>query len=100
MHSPSSRCLRRGSCPRARNRAPRARPASSFPGRRGSYGSPVFIGVSYTRKEEARLRGLGSSFWFGNRGKNFRGYREQDYFFLEAFFLPFFFALAMLALHS
>jgi hypothetical protein len=51
------------------------------------------------RKEEARLRGLGLLLWSGERGKisaltEFQG----PYFFLEAFFLPFFFALAMLAL--
>jgi hypothetical protein len=44
------------------------------------------------------LRGLGSSFWFGERGKIPALTESKNYFFLEAFFLPFFFALAMLAL--
>jgi hypothetical protein len=55
-------------------------------------------GVCGIQKRRSPLARAWSSFWFGKRGKNFRAYREQDYFFLEAFFLPFFFALAMLAL--
>jgi hypothetical protein len=35
---------------------------------------------------------------FGERGTSSALTEGQDYFFLEAFFLPFFFALAMLAL--
>jgi hypothetical protein len=51
------------------------------------------------RKEEARLRGLVFFFWSGERGINSALTEFQGpYFFLEAFFLPFFFALAMLAL--
>jgi hypothetical protein len=51
------------------------------------------------RKEEARLRGLGLLSGSASAEKIFRAHRVQGpYFFLEAFFLPFFFALAMLAL--
>jgi hypothetical protein len=50
------------------------------------------------RNEEARLRGPGLLLCSGERGTNSALTELQDYFFLEAFFLPFFFALAMLAL--
>jgi hypothetical protein len=50
------------------------------------------------RNEEARFRGLGLLLCSGERGTNSALTELQDYFFLEAFFLPFFFALAMLAL--
>jgi hypothetical protein len=44
--------------------------------------------------------GFSVVFGSGERGKNFSALTEFQgpYFFLEAFFLPFFFALAMLAL--
>jgi hypothetical protein len=50
------------------------------------------------QKRRSPLARAWSSFWFGKRGKISALTEEQDYFFLEAFFLPFFFALAMLAL--
>jgi hypothetical protein len=70
----------------------------------------VFIDVSCITRAGARIhRALETkkpacagldllSLRFGERGTSSAPTDKQDYFFLEAFFLPFFFALAMLAL--
>jgi len=62
----------------------------------GAQGMRAFIRAQKRRSPLSRA--WSSSFRFGERGTSSALTDKQDYFFLEAFFLPFFFALAMLAL--
>jgi hypothetical protein len=64
--------------------------------REGPRGSRAILRVA--EKKKPAYAGLVSSSCSGERGTNSALTELQDYFFLEAFFLPFFFALAMLAL--